>query len=461
MRQLQEIKESLGQPIPPDVVHPADPDRGIFGSYITAQYAMQKANEILGVDGITEIEILKEERIEQLKPKVPFGDWVFITTVKMHFRCFDEEEVVEFSRVGIGVGVAHAPYNTRSQEHEPVKPQQLDTAVKSSLSDAIKNALMRTGRSLGAELYMDERQAQALGYENFSGRAAAQSEAEDPTDLSEHVCKWGWGSKKKFKGMSLAEIYADDDGHSSMEWAAKLDEPEGFTAKMKKYFLLRQAEDEEGGQGGDEGGAPPSDMVQMWYGDAKPANELVDWPAIKKSPGFVTLIAEKMNPDGEIPNFGPEHPRFKNHLKRHFHIDSGEMMTWNILQALHVYCKEGSQAVGFGWPNYYTGDRAPTEKSLEQEAETEPEEEDSDMVIGPARNQKLPSSLQVLAKEAGAENPDEWLWGVIREPVGEWTSAHTELMVKIIDAVKSGNIPIDDGDMLHMFWEVGLKQSEE
>jgi len=465
MRELAEIVEALDKSIDPKAIQKADASRGIFGDYITAQYAMQLANEIFGVDGIHDIEILHRESIEIQKPGEIFGDWTFWTDVKVTFALTVKGQLTFFHRVGRGVGVAQAPWNRKTNQYEPVKPQQLDTGIKSSLSDAIKNALMRTGRQLGAELYFDERMAQALGYENFSGRAAEQSEREMPSDLGEMVCERGWGKEKKFEGMSLAEIYADEDGFGAMKWASGLDKPRGFSAHMKTYYLQRQAQGEEEASAAAKRVADKEqddrNSVMMWYGESKPADGFVDWPAIKKSPGFVKLLGEKMNPEGEIANFGPDHPRFKNHLKRHFHIDKGDELTWSMLQALYTYCKEGSEKAEFGWPKYYGGDRAPTQASLEKENPPEPEPEpDTWITIGPQQNQKIPSVLQIEVKSAGVSDPDDWIWATIGEPVGEWEDAHTEVLRQVVKAVGASNIPVDNTGLSNAMWKVGLANLE-
>ena len=455
MNSLQVVNEALAKPIPPNGIHPADAQRGVYGDYITAQYAMQLANEIFGIDGIEDIFILSDDHIELLKPGLAFGDWVFITTVKVMFVVTDG---ARFARIGRGVGVAQAPYNSRSSSYEPVKPQQMDTAAKSSLSDAIKNALMRVGRALGAELYFDERTAQVLGYEDMSSRATKYAEEPEPsgaphgtTDLGESVCEWGWGKDKKFKGMSLKEIYADPDGMGAMKWASTLSDSKGFTKMMGDYYKQMAPKDD----------APPADdqkKVKMWFGEDKVADALVAWDKLVTNDAFTDLINKKF---GEgIENFGPDHPRFKNHLKRHFHIDSGHELTWEMLQALRTFCVEGSEVAAFGWPAYYAGDRAPTEQTVKKEQAPAPApvvDRGPEIVIGPQHQQKVPVNIQALAKSAGVENPDEWLWKVLGEKaVGEWKDVHSEIMGKIIAAVKDGKVA--DVSTAAIMWEVGLGQ---
>lgn len=478
MRLLDEVVELLAQAIPAEAIHAADQQRGIYGDYITAQYAVQQANDVFGVDGIYDIEILSDKQFEIAKPGQMFGDWTFVTDVKIHFEVEVEGGTRRFSRVGRGVGVAQAPYNSREECYEPVKPQQLDTAAKSALSDAIKNALMRTGRFLGAELYFDERSAQALGYEDFSSRITRESEKKIP--LPDLVCDDGWGKEKKFAGMTIKEIYMDADGFSAMEWASRQVKPYGFTAKMAEYFKLMQVEGEklaEKIKASTTQEKAEKKTVMMWFGKEKPADEITSgtgaWRALAANQPFVDMLTEKFNPDDKIPNFHAGHPRVYNHFKRHFHIDKGEELTWGMLQALYTFCTEGSQAAGFGWPEYYAGDRAPTESTLEAEKQIpvpntpdadiedmlEQDSTDPNIVIGYGNNkQKVPASVQKMIRtELGIDNPDDWLWKVIgEEPLGEWTTIHTDVLKKVIDILKKQGIT--DMVVIKIMWEAGIGQ---
>lgn len=405
MKTLQEIKDALNQQIPAEAIHPADPSRGIFGDYITAQYAQQKANEVFGVDGIYSYDIISDEQITTND-----GDIVFITTVSVGFVYMgDDGSSHFFSRPGRGVGVAQAPFDRRENRKVPPKPQQIDTAAKSSLSDAIKNALMRTGQYLGAQLYFDERMAQVMGYEAESAR--------------------------------------------------------GDSDEQRESQPRRQPRQE------------TDNTIMMWFGSAKPKDENVNWGKLINNVGFHEMLANKMNPDGEIENFNPNHPRVINHFKRHFGVDSGAKLTWEMLQALYIYCTKGSEEAAFGWPEYYAGEHAPTEKSLEQEQVQEQEEEskEADMPptisIGPKRNVSVPVSLQSKVKATLSDEhwrqletedirkPDDWLWAVVKPFDGEWTRKHTELMEKLIGTVSDGKIDGSDIEFLRLMWETGVESN--
>jgi hypothetical protein len=466
VKELGEIIELLAQAIPSDAIHAADPERGIYGDYITAQYAMQRANQIFDLDGISDIELISANQYELPKADLPFGDWIFDRVVKVWVRTSDGELT---PRIGQGIGVAQAPYNSKTRTFESVRPQQMDTAIKTALSDALKNALMRFGRALGAELYFDERQAQALGYEDFSARATKQSE-QDEVELPDiMVPEGGWGNQKKFGGMTLREIYMDVDGFGAMEWASRQETPYGITARMAEYFKLMQAEGKETAEQVKKSTtqAKAGQVVTMWFGKEKPANEITSgtgaWGELAKSQGFLDMLVDKFNPDGTIPSFHANHPRVINHFKRHFHIDKGEELTWNMLQALYTFCTEGSEVAAFGWPEYYAGDRAPTEATLAAEKSDESEDildkmfDGPMLAIGPGGKQKVPVGIQKMIKEAGIDNPDDWLWEVIgEEPVGDWSNVHTELLMKLLTIVKDKGIT--DIAIIKIMWEAGIGQ---
>lgn len=442
MKTVQEIRELLSRAIPANAVHPADMDAGIYGDYVTAQWAMQEANEVFDLDGIQEFELLKDDLYVMAA-----GHYVFVATVQVRFAALDDEGRMSlFTRVGRGVGVARCPRG----DSEPM-PQQVDTAAKAALSDAIKNALMRTGRYLGAELYFNEREAQVLGYENFTSRKEREEERLQTTDLGSEVCP-GFGKENKYEGMTLEQMYADPDAHGAMRWASGLEEPRGFAAKMAAYYNQQMALGEARAEQIKAKEKAQEGMVEMWYGDMKQADETVNWDKLVNSEGFNEMLAEKLNPDGGIANFGPNHPRAVNHYKRHFGIESGRAMTWGMLQALYTFCKEGSDKAAFAWPEYYADDRAPTEKTLEQEKEGQVSIE-PEVIAGV----EVPGTVMSAIALAGVPDPESWLETVMGERVPEeWGSLYTEIIDKITASIVDQKVEPTDTFMAGTMWGVAI-----
>ena len=134
MKSLNEIVELLNQSIPPEAIHQGDSSKGIFGDYVTAQWAMQEPNALLGVDGIVDVEFESDKAIEIPLPGKTFGHWTFILTIKLWFEVEKDGEPFRFPRPGRGVGQAMCPYNRERSDYEPVTPRQVDTAAKTALS---------------------------------------------------------------------------------------------------------------------------------------------------------------------------------------------------------------------------------------------------------------------------------------------------------------------------------------
>jgi hypothetical protein len=203
-------------------------------------------------------------------------------------------------------------------------------------------------------------------------------------------------------------------------------------------------------------------MIEMWYGEMKPMNALVDWKKLCTSEKFVAMVQDKLDPEGKIDNMGPNHPRALNHYKRHFSIDNPAIgMTWGMLQALYVYCKEGSEAAAEKFPDWYGGESAPTEKSLKSEKMQQLK--GAKVSIGPATKKiTVPAELQRLASEAGAEDPDAFLYEVMQNSVPEqWGEHHTGTMTKIINAIAEGRLELGNTGLLQTMWEVGNEQLAE
>lgn len=489
MKLYSDVIEALAEAIPPDAVHPADQSAGIYGNYVTAQWAMQEANAIFGTDGVSDFELLDKETIEIPIPGESFGNWVFITTVKVWFSVLmDDDTVHRFSRIGRGVGTAQCP--RRSGNLTPVRPQQLDTAAKASLSDAIKNAMMRSGRRLGAQLYFNEREAQVLGYEMASDGSDASGDQQgggststrsDLESIGQIECKFGFGTPddegvKPYTGWTIEKMWSDPDGRGVFDWAVDKEATGFFNEKLREYArLMSLAADETAERVKEEYGQ--SETVTIWTGEEKPAGGKIRWDVISSRDDFVTMLAETFNPDGERANFGPNHKRMRNHYMYHFGV--AEPRNWAMLDALVMRCKGVEGAAAVAYPDWY-GDRV-------EEEEQEPEEElpplgdnpvadvhnSSLMDIGPRRDQKMPSELQVLIKDAfqaiadtnewadtdDYPNPNDWIWSVVmkEKPVGDWTMGHTDLAMKIIAAVKEGTAEYDN-ELTHVMWTFGISQ---
>jgi len=467
MKKREEVLEGLKQQIPADVIHPADKARGIFGEYVTAQWSMQEANDIFGVDGIVGIEIVDDKVIELPVPDGPHGHWVFITTVKVTFIVDDNGVVTHFNRPGRGVGVAQSGAR-------PVSPQQLDTAAKSALSDAIKNALMRTGQRLGAQLYFNERTAQALGYEIESQRAGssaesdgAESEDDVLAELGAVVCKYGFGTAddegvKPYTGWTIQKMWDDEGGRAVFDWAVEKEATGFFNERLRKFAALMETQG-----GGEPSGEADEVMVQIWTGEMKPADKRVDWAKMSTNPAFKEMLMGKFNPEEKIAHFNPNHKRMINHYKFHFGISSGHGMTWQMVDALYTYCKGKEGAAAFAYPEYYGEKDELSDDEVDALLEEEKPDDTSphdtpQYVLGPSTNhQKLPTGLQVAAKEIGIEKPNIWLWDtmMVNTPVGDWKPEHTDLVLRILEAVKEGKVDYDS-EVIGTMWKFGADAIE-
>ena len=454
MRTSEEIKEALAQEVPPDAIHPPDKGRGIFGDYVAAQWAIQEANNIFDWDGWTS-EIAWREHIV-----LEDGSHQFYVDVDVTVHTKEGYG----ARSGRGVGTAFAFFDRKSGELKPPTPQQMDTAAKAAKSDAVKNALAQFGRHLGGELYFDERMAQVLGWETAEGRTTEREEDQVPPEPGEELAelgavenKYGFGKEKKWQDMTLAEMYEDEDARGAMRWAYENQIESWLGSRMGRYYELMQEQEpvkvpkevvDKANAVLDIMTGDKVQMITMWFGEQRPADEPVGWANIAKNEKFQTMVAERLNPDGKIPNFHAGHKRALNHYKAHFGIDKPVDMTWRMLEALVQYCRGGLEHVAGLFPEYYKLEPIPVKQ--------EPPEDDPPMVIGPARNQNIPSSLQVYAsKNLDLDAPDDWLWKVIGEKaIGEWTKSHTDAMRKIIEVARDGKIGKFDYESLHGIWRV-------
>jgi len=446
MKSYEEVQHALDQEVPSEAVHPGDSSKGIFGKYVTGQWAIQEANEIFGFDGWSATKVGDDRFTNE------YGDYVFTMDVDVQiYYLIEDNSIRSTSRLGRGVGVARCSNNRRTGEVNPPTAQQLDTAAKSAKTDAIKNALSQFGRHLGGELYFDERMAQVLGWEE-EGDKATQRSNNSEEELGMYVCD-GWGSEGKFKGMTLAEIFDDADGISAMKWAVDKNAKGAMNEKFIAYYKMReqQAMDAVEEFEDSERKKDKREMVKMWFGDMKPKDEVTsgkgEWRVLVNTEAFVEMLRDKLDPEHKIDPFSPNNPRVMNHLKRHFGIVDGRKITWGMLQALYIYCKEGSSAAEFAYPEYYGGERAPTDKSLEQEQSVDAAEVNSVHETPPINvgavaagtGKSVPTGLLKYAKDAGVEKPDDFLSALLQGVAyDEWRVEYTDLMMKTIDVFKQG-----------------------
>jgi len=332
-RTADEIVAALEQEVPPGAIMPADKGRAIFGDYIVGQLAIHGANRIFGTWG-WHVEVTSSNMV------IADDGWVFTTTVNVVVK--DANGIIT-SRPGVGVGIAFFPVNRKTGEvAEKPGARQIDTATKGALTDAIKNALSKFGRVLGGQLYFDEKKAQVLGWEIESERrtsgeyvATSPDPATAPDDrlaeLGSTVIKYGVGKDKKFQGMTIAQVYAEDPGYC--QWVAGLDNPKGFVNERIAEYMKLLGETIEQELGGAEkktaeDGAEefPIKYPNRRIGDA--------WLA-----DLLQTIGEAT---GEGKTFGHAN-HVMNHLKKHFGVNDVHELTRLQAYALKKYIKTGER----------------------------------------------------------------------------------------------------------------------
>lgn len=218
----------MNEAVPTDAIR-RDPN--VFGDYLLGQYVVQMANQIVTECGL--MWYLDQSTVRQRYIETPT---TFIKEMVGELVVTDGN--IEVRRPGCGVGLA--------ENQNGVSPRQIDTACKGALTDLLKNCWMRYGRFLGAELYFaDPKVAALLGWK-IEGRERQQAEGMGEitrcsgADLGNvQIASRGWGKDAKFGGMTLAELFEDEDGLGAMEWAAGLETPQGVTAQMAAYYTWR------------------------------------------------------------------------------------------------------------------------------------------------------------------------------------------------------------------------------
>lgn len=336
-RTADEIVVALEQEVPAGAIMPADRSKAIFGDYIVGQLAIHGANRIFGTWG-WHVGVTGSDMV------IADDGWVFTTTVNVVVK---DANGITTSRPGVGVGIAFFPVNHKTGEvAEKPSARQIDTAVKGALTDAIKNALSKFGRVLGGQLYFDEREAQVLGWEIESERRSgggyttpeppvtdgnASGGGDRLSELGSTVIKYGVGKgkKKKFRGMTIAEVYAQDPGYC--QWVASLDNPKGFVnERIAEYMKLLgetiEQELEKPAEDNAEESASPIKYPNRRIGDV--------WLA-----DLLQTIGEAT---GEGKTFGHA-KHVTNHLKKYFGVSDVHELTRLQAYALKKYIKTGER----------------------------------------------------------------------------------------------------------------------
>lgn len=119
---------------------------------------------------------------------------------------------------------------------------------------------------------------------------------------------------------------------------------------------------------------------------------------------------------------------------------------------MYTFCKEGSDKAAFAWPEYYADDRAPTEKTLEQEKEGQVSIE-PEVVAGV----EVPGTVMSAIALAGVPDPESWLETVMGERVPEeWGSLYTEIIDKITASIVDQKVEPTDTFMAGTMWGVAI-----
>lgn len=351
--------ELVDRKVPGDAVRAGNSDIGIYGDYLEGQFVKEQLNQVCrecGLEWHIDWDTVRMNTMQE-----PFR--YFVTYMTGDLVISDDVpisgEYKEIRRPGMGVGRCICPFDRDKQEVlQTPADHQIDTVMKTALTDFIKNAAMRLGRYFGGELYFDERMAGVLGWEIASDRAARRRTGDaTPSDLGSYtIHPDGWGKENKFGGMSLQELYEDPDGYGAMSWAATLDAPRGATAKMAQYFNFRQQQEAEA-----KGIVEVPDGMSLEEYDksgasraAVPASRPADGPVVKiagrnllanelLTPAWTNYVQQQL-----VEHTGPEelfghHNHVINHLKSHFSVAKVMDLTGEKAAALVRYIESGGK----------------------------------------------------------------------------------------------------------------------
>jgi hypothetical protein len=391
--------EMVDQEVPSDAVRPGNSDIGIYGDYLEGQYVMQSLNQVC-----RECELRWYVDWSSIKMDTMASVYrYFMTYMTGDLVITDGDTFIR--RPGMGVGRCMCPKDRDTQEIlQTPADHQIDTVMKTALTDFIKNAAMRLGRYFGGELYFDERMAGVLGWEIASDRATRYDDVTaGPEELGAvRIPDGGWGRDKKFGGMTLAEVYEDPDGHGAMSWCAADESRQGsfINKKMAQYFNLREGE------------VPYDESITISYDRAEGINHLLQ------------------SNIGEGRLFGHAN-HVRNHLKSHFGAAKVVDLTVEKADAFVRYIESGGKDKD---PRWYA----------------EPVEE----LFGPESIDELLKKAASHLSETWQDKPLMW-WKKMREQysIGKLNAKQLEGVRILLLAVASGGIDLNntESDTYKMF----------
>lgn len=427
IRDAQGITSALEREVPPHAIQPADPAAGIYGDYIVGQLAIHGANRIFGTFG-WRADIISESMIEAS------DGWVFTVSILISVTDADGNTT---NRPGTGVGIAFFPVDRDTGEiADKPTSRQIDTAKKAALTDAVKNALAKFGRALGGELYFDEREAQVLGWEVASKRrqlkqptVSATPSGDKLADLGATVIKYGVGKDKKFKGMTIAEVYEQDPGYC--EWVASLEEPKGFVnQKIAEYVrLMKEAIDSE--LDAAEATAHEDDVEPEPSSMAAATESPIKYPNQKIGDRWLEdLLGVIADNTGEGRVFGHA-KHVTNHLRKYFGVSDVHELTRLQAYALKKYIMTGEKIS----PPY-----PPDDQSAEDT--TKP-------ILDNVASMMSSDGLESRLPLEDGETPLRWLQRRCAEAgapdFSAMSKSQLEKVLQIATLIAGGNVDMNDG----------------
>lgn len=414
--------ELVDRAAPAEAVKPSDSSKGIYGDYLPGQFVKEQLNQVCRESGLRW-----------------YVDWSTVRTGTMqeNFRYFVAymtgdlvvtDGTIQVRRPGMGVGRCMCPFDRDKQEIlQSPADHQMDTVMKTSLTDFIKNAAMRFGRYFGGELYFDERIAGVLGWEVASS-SPRRTDAVPPADLGSYrIREDGWGKEHKFGGMTLEEVYTDTDGYGAMSWASRLSDATGDTKKMAQYFNQREQEEE--------GGVPDGVSLEEFDESVTAGAGLV---TRERAEGINHLLQDNVG-DGKL--FGHTN-HVRNHLKSHYNVAKVVDLTREKAVAFVRYIESNGQDADSRWY---------AEPEIPVPAVVEPAEFHSgEAIAGPTEQlfgtESIEDLLRVSAPhlpEAWQDKPERWWAGVCNQfSIGIMNAKQLVGARILLKAVASGGIDL-------------------
>lgn len=356
MADWEKFWKLVDRAVPAQAVRAGDSGKGIYGDYLEGQFVKEQLNQVC-----RECELAWRIDWDSLRLHTMKVDYRYFVAYMTSDLIITDGET-EIRRPGMGVGRCMCPFDREKQEVlQTPADHQIDTVMKTALTDFIKNAAMRLGRYFGGELYFDERMAGVLGWEIASDRATQRRTGVAPSDLGSYRIRGsGWGSERRYGGMTLEEVYKDPTGYGSMAWAAGLEDASGDTKKMAQYFNQREQEEEGGVPDGtsleeyDESVTAAADRAgmikidQLWVEKTEPIFE-------KGVATYINILLQDNIGEGKL--FGHSN-HFRNHLKSHFNAAKVVDLTGEKAAALVRYIESNGKDAD---PRWYAEPGEPTE----------------------------------------------------------------------------------------------------